>query len=125
MIRELREIRGEPHICRSVKEALRKVHLAEQRDEELSWWCQAFTTHKNLWATIKDKEAELGLTDNDRASNFKPLQAILFSVRMTILAITTETECEDCCKESMSQLISMVNFVRRAMNERRVAPHDP
>ena len=101
IIRGLKEIRGEYHLCESVKRAFRTIHLAEQRHEELSWWCDAFVTYKDLWCAIKSKEAEKTLSDADRSANLRLLEALLFSAKITILAITTETECDDCCTESL------------------------
>ena len=116
IIRGLKEIRGEYHLCESVKRAFRTIYLAEQRHEELSWWCDAFVTYKDLWCAIESKEAEKTLSDADRSPNLRLLEALLFSAKITILAITTETECDDCCTESLRQLVHMVQFVRLNMN---------
>ena len=125
VIRGLKEIKENPYICGTVKEAFHTVRLAEQKYERLSWWCEAFTTYKNLWTAIQCKEVEPNLTDTDRSPNLRLLEALLFSIKITILAITTETECDDCCTESLGQLISMVNFVRSTMNSSSPRVHDP
>ena len=56
---------------------------------------------------------ERDLTEMDRSANLKLLAAILFSTKITILVLMTDSECEDCCAESFVQLIKLVKLVRQ------------
>ena len=69
---------------------------------------------KTLWENIDTKRAEADLNSDDRIANLRLLEGLLFSVRITILVLLTETECDACCAESFKQLISLVDYVRQA-----------
>ena len=112
----LSEITQENRICERVKEAYQSINIEDQRQVEIRWWLEAFHTYKNLWISIKNKSAETDLIENDRIANLKLLEAILFSARLSILVLTTDSECDLCSAESISQLINLVKFIRQLKN---------
>ena len=112
IIKGLEEIKTGHRICNLVREAFQTMQMAEQRQEEMIWWIEAFNTYKNLWTSIKSKEAEPELSESSRLANLRFLEALLFSTKITILVLATESECDDCCVESLSQLIGLTQFIR-------------
>ena len=119
VLKGIDEIQEQHQICKSAREAFQTIKLAEQREEGLSWWNEAFSTYKSLWRAIKDKNAEPELADQSRSASLRFLEAILFSVKITILALITDTECDDCSDESFAQLIALTGFIHRIRRAQR------
>ena len=101
-------------VCNSVKEVLIDLQKGEHEQKDIAWWNDTFLRYKTLWEDINAKRTETNLTNDDRIANLRLLEGLLFSVRITILVLLTETECDACCTESFKQLISLVEYVRQA-----------
>ena len=113
ILKGIDEIQGQHHVCISAKEAFQTIKLAEQREEDLSWWNEAFATYKSLWGALKSGNTEPDLTDRSRSASLRFMEAILFSIKITILALITDTECDDCSDESFAQLLALTRFIHQ------------
>ena len=114
VLKGLEDIKHGQMACNSVKEALIALQRGELEQKDITLWNDTFVKFKILWENIDAKRTETDLNNDDRIANLRLLEGLLFSVRITILVLLTETECDACCAESFKQLISLVEYVRQA-----------
>lgn len=118
IIKGLDEVPKNQDICAPVKEAFQTIQKGEKENKDITWWNQVFNIYKRLWENLSRKTAECHLNERDRSANLRLLESILFSVKVTMLAIFTDTECEDCYAESYEELVRLVGYVRQEKHRR-------